>query len=521
METLQASLCGRFLLAICISLSDWYEESLIAVLIRGGSALFRRVWAASVLGHMFSRESGVSRGWSSSLFCRGLSMLINLPGLLLRRLYFSARGFFDGSCVLRFGFAVVENTPIAVGWLMLVILIIPYKSWNNAYSLLGFGLMLVFAVLSAVRRKRRRLNLVDIGPYAVIFASFVFLAVPMSAYTAFSSRFLLYHLACMLCVLVIVSTVERASQLRRLAGMATLGMIVTSLYAFVQRAQGVDVNPSYVDLTLNKDLPGRVYSMFENPNAFAEVLVLLIPIALGLMLGAKSWRGRILGLVGVGTGSIAIIMTYSRASWVGLAVGIFLFVFLWKRKILPGLILLALAALPFLPQTVLNRMMTIFNFSDTSTASRFPLYEAGARLIADRPLQGAGLGSDAVRQAVTDLNFYHGKSPFVHCHNIYLQVWAETGLFGLVSFVGAAFWALKRGGSAALRRLGGSSARMMIIGSLSALLGIMVCGVADFIWHYPRVMLIFWFVFALAAASIRVTLAEERQKQRETRSLHE
>ncbi len=518
METLQASLCGRFLLAICIRLSDWYDESLVAVIIRGGSALFRRVWAASVLGHMFSRESGVSRAWGGSLFCRGLSMLINLPGLLLRRLYFSARGFFDGSCVMRFGFAVVENTPIAVGWLMLVILVIPYKSWNNAYSLLGFGLMLVFAILSAVRRKRRRLNLVDVGPYAVMFAGFVFFAVPMSAYTAFSSRFLLYHVACMLCVLVIVSTVERASQLRRLAGMATLGLIITSLYAFLQRAQGVDVNPSYVDLTLNKDLPGRVYSMFENPNAFGEVLVLLIPIAVGLMFGAKSWGGRLLGLVGAGTGTLALIMTYSRAGWLGLAAAAFLFVFLWKRKILPGLILLALAAIPFLPATVLNRFMTIFNMADTSTSSRFPLYEAAVRLLSDRPLQGAGLGSDAVRQAVTDLNFYHGKSPFVHCHNIYLQVWAETGFFGLISFLGAAFWAFKRGGSVALRRLGGSSARMMIIGSLSALLGIMVCGVADFIWHYPRVMLIFWFVFAMAAAGIRVALSEERQKQRETRS---
>jgi O-antigen ligase len=203
-------------------------------------------------------------------------------------------------------------------------------------------------------------------------------------------------------------------------------------------------------------------------------------------------------------------MTYSRAGWIGLAVAALFFIFLWNRKLLPAVVILGLAALPFLPDAVFNRILTIFNFSDTSTSSRFPLYEAALRLLRLRPLQGAGLGSDAVRAAVLDLNLYHGASPFVHSHNVYLQVWAETGIFGLLAMLGAVGWTLKRGAITVLRKLGSSSARMLIAGSVSALLGIMVCGIADFIWHYPRVMLIFWFVVGMALAGIRVALREKQ-----------
>lgn len=46
--------------------------------------------------------------------------------------------------------------------------------------------------------------------------------------------------------------------------------------------------------------------------------------------------------------------------------------------------------------------------------------------------------------------------------------------------------------------------RMTILGGAAALMGTLVCGLADYIWNYPRVMLIFWFVCALTLAGIRL-----------------
>ena len=41
----------------------------------------------------------------------------------------------------------------------------------------------------------------------------------------------------------------------------------------------------------------------------------------------------------------------------------------------------------------------------------------------------------------------------------------------------------------------------------------MLCGVADYIWNYPRVMLIFWFVCSLTLAGIRLAAQGEAEEE--------
>ncbi|MEI3580905.1 MAG: hypothetical protein V8Q30_13475 [Acutalibacteraceae bacterium] len=70
--------------------------------------------------------------------------------------------------------------------------------------------------------------------------------------------------------------------------------LVSSLYGVYQRIQGVEANEAYVDVTVNAGMPGRVESYFDNPNTFAEVLILLLPLVLALILsaigGASLWQ---------------------------------------------------------------------------------------------------------------------------------------------------------------------------------------------------------------------------------------
>ena len=86
-----------------------------------------------------------------------------------------------------------------------------------------------------------------------------------------------------MCVLVTVSAVRGTEDLKRLAAGGGVCVLVSSLYGVYQRIQGVEVNESYVDLEVNAGMPGRVESYFDNPNTFAEVLILLLPLVLALV----------------------------------------------------------------------------------------------------------------------------------------------------------------------------------------------------------------------------------------------
>ena len=452
------------------------------------------------------REGVVARAWKDSLLCRIISFLVNLPGTLLHAWYKAWNLTFEDSFFARLAFDMGDHTSTAQFWCVAALWCIPYERWNNAYSFMtGILLLLLFYVGSM--RTGRRLDVERIGFYPAVMLLSVVLAVVFSYAPGLSTRFLVYHVSAALLVVITVSAVENAEDLKRLCAGAAVCVAGTGAYGIVQRIQGVKVNPSYVDLKVNAGMPGRVYSIFDNPNTFAQVLLLLLPLVLALMLTAKHWQWKVICAGIFCVGGMAMAMTYSRASWVGLACAMAVFVFLWKPKLIPAFLVLCVLAVPLLPTTVLNRILTITNTSDSSTSSRVPLYQAALAIIRRSPITGAGLGTAATQAYIRDLNLYHGKAPFVHSHDFYLEVWIQMGILGVVGFVGSMLWNIKNAARAA-RHTGPSVGRTIAAAAAAAMCGAMVCGIADFLWNYPRVMCIFWFTFAVALAGVKVCTQE-------------
>lgn len=503
------SCCWQLLLVL------WtlYEESwLKRRLITPFENWVARLWHQSMTEGFLLSEGHLSRAWGESLSCRLLTAVLNLPAALLHRLYCLLRRPMEESRLANLVFDLGEEAPIAIAWLFPALLLFPFDSWNNSYSFLVFAAALALFYVGGMRNRSLRIDARDFGPYFVLFAAAVVLSVPLSHYPAMSSRFLLYHVVGMLAVIVIVGSVQNAAQLERVALGSALGVLYVGLYGIYQRVVvGVEVNKSFVDLTYNANMPGRVYSVFDNPNAFAEALILLLPFAAALLLSSRRWWGRVLALAALGAGGISLLMTYSRASWVGLFAAMVLFVFLWQPKLVPLCAVLCVAAVPFLPSSVLDRILTITNFSDTSTSSRFPLYSATLRALKMSPITGAGLGGDAVRKFIKVNELYHAKAPYVHAHNMVMQVWVETGLIGIVAFLGSMLWTVKRT-VGILRLRCSASARTITIAGACALAGSMVCGLADYLWNYPRVQCVFWFVAAVTLAGLKVCRKESEGK---------
>ncbi len=484
-----------------------YDGSCVhRILVRLGAWCSRQIDESRVLAPL-CREGTVARGWASSGLCRLLSFLVNLPGWLLHKLYDALPVTFEDSFFARLAFSMGEETAVAQSWVIMALWIIPFTYWNNAYSLMGFALLLVLFYAGAMRHGEYRLDVRSIGFYPVLLFGAMFLAVAFSYAPSLSMRFLFYHISAALCVLVTVSAVRSGEDLKRLAAGGGVCVLVSSLYGVYQRIQGVEVNKSYVDVKLNAGMPGRVESFFDNPNTFAEVLILLLPLVLALILCSKHLLGRLMACGVFAVGVAALGMTYSRASWVGIACAMVVLVFLWKPKLIPAFAILCVLAVPMLPDTIWNRILTIGNPADSSTASRVPLYEAALEVIKKSPFSGAGLGTAATQSYIADNNLYHGEAPFVHAHNFYLEVWIEAGILGIIGFVGGMLWNIKRAAHT-VRHCPDSAARTITCAAASALCGAMVCGLADYLWNYPRVMCIFWFVFAMALAGAKLCRQE-------------
>lgn len=500
--------------SLWLTLLALYQDSYLhRLLVQAGAWCNRQIDGSQILS-VLCRETQLSRAWPKSCLCRILTALINLPAWLLHKLYEFLPGIFQGSFFARFAFRIGDETAIAQSWVILFLWIIPFQFWNNAYSMLGFVFLLFLFYAGAMPRTSFRLNISSIGFYPILFFAAVILGVVFSYSRADSMRFLIYHVSAALCVLITVSAVRNSGDLKRLGAASGFCVLVSSIYGVYQRIQGVAVNQSYVDIRLNEGMPGRVESFFDNPNTFAEVLMLLLPIIFALILCSKRPLSKLIACGIFILGVVVLGMTYSRASWVGMACAMVVFVFLWKPKLIPLFIILCIAAIPLLPDTIWNRILTIGNFSDSSTTSRVPLYQAAIAAIQSSPISGVGLGTAAIQKYIKAHNLYHGVAPYVHAHSFFLEVWLETGILGLISFLGAILSTVQR--TARIVRHNdqskdsNSTARTIACAGAASLCGALVCGLADYLWNYPRVMCMFWFVFALTIAAVKICQSENQ-----------
>ena len=506
MAITESSYVLRFFLAIWLGLKHAAANSGVNRLCRGLERGAARLLSGSVLWNFAWREGVVSRAWTGSLSCRLFTAIVNIPCAIVKVIWKAGRPVWEASLFCRLLTALGGATFFFLGLFMTVMLMAPHNAWNNSYALMGAVALTALFIAGSASRRHYRLELDTLGPYMSIYMAFICLALLGSLSTRMSMRFFAFHLTSFLIVLVVVSAVHKYEQLQLMVSLAVLGLSVAALYGCYQGYIGVEVVPSQQDMVVNAGMPGRVYSFFDNPNNFAEQLEMLLPLDLALFLNCR-WRGKVLSFLSLCLGVAAIGFTYGRASWIGLALAVVVFVALLDWRWIPVLLLLGLAAIPFLPETIYNRILTITNTQDSSTQYRFTIYDTTANLMKDYWHRGVGLGSDIMKKVFqTYPTNFDGSYP-IHTHNNYLQMWGEAGIWGILSFLGLLLWQLKKGVKAL--RAADPRLRRMLAAAIGAFCGIMVIGLAEYTWFYPRNMFTYWFLFGVIAACVKLAKAEQ------------
>ena len=182
----------------------------------------------------------------------------------------------------------------------------------------------------------------------------------------------------------------------------------------------------------------------------------------------------------------------------------------WKYLIvILAVTVTCVVGLPSLRQRVSS---VIRPYSDPSLSDRLRLAEDAFRLGVDHPILGVGYGRGRLKNALRSR--YQGtlseNSPIWHTHNVYLELFAETGLMGLGAFLGLIISTLWRLFHSALTR--SAPQRLAGISIAASWTAAAVAGLGDipFYHHEPRVF--FFTLFALAYLYCRGADRELRPK---------
>ena len=179
----------------------------------------------------------------------------------------------------------------------------------------------------------------------------------------------------------------------------------------------------------------RAFAPFISPNLLAGYLVMMIMFSLGIILQKQKERNALffLSIFCLLIGFITLFFSKSVGGWFILIVSLSLFLFLGKllnKKtifvILPFILLLGIV--------IVNRTQKDKYFAKPlfSLNKRISYWKETAGIIRKHPIKGIGAGNFSLKETRA-------------AHNSYLQVWAEMGILGLLSWLTIVFIFLNKG----------------------------------------------------------------------------
>lgn len=184
----------------------------------------------------------------------------------------------------------------------------------------------------------------------------------------------------------------------------------------------------------------------DDPNYYSQLLIMIMPLALYRALTEERPRNKLIA----GYFWIVIVMTivfsYSRGAFLALVV-LHVIVAIERKmnlfKVGLGAAALLIAVTPVLPKGYLDRLATlggVFTSTEMQTESSFEGRTSEAlaawMMFMDHPLTGVGYGLYEENYLEYSIRLgIDGRLEARAAHSLYLEVMAETGVLGMVTFV--------------------------------------------------------------------------------------
>ena len=388
--------------------------------------------------------------------------------------------------------------PMAVTCLLFALL--PLMGTSICWALSIFLVVTYFFARAFGGQKGKAIDGVDL--LLLIFPVFCVVSALFSFARADSLKVIVMWLGLFACVPFVRRVIDRTARLKSALWALTAGAVASGLYGLFQFLSG-KVDTTWTDTNLFETIQLRVYSTFANPNVYGEFLLIVLPLVAGFALCFKGWKRWLL----LGADLLLLVnmvLTYSRGCYVGIALTALVFMWHFSKKwTVVALALGVPLAILVMPQSVVDRILSIGNMADTSTDYRIMIYIGTLMMLTRYWLGGVGVGEKAFNAVYP----YYALSGVIapHSHSLFFQSAVSFGIAGLIYLL--AVWGIYQRRMNDVRQM---KASPLMLGFGAVFWGLMVQSAFDYTWYNYRVFQLFWLVIVLGFAAAELIKEESK-----------
>lgn len=300
---------------------------------------------------------------------------------------------------------------------------------------------------------------------------------------------------------VVYALVEDQHLGMRLLRLTTIVATLIAAYGIIQHYTGIDLarqlvgKPASLDPFWLGDKEGfRTEGLFPSGITYAHNLLFPLSFVTALVFAPSlTWSTRIAVTIGWGLMVFALLFSLTRGIW--LAYGCILVgcgLIRGKRTLVgaAGALLLCGLFLVSAGTGVRERAREVFDLDAAANIARSQIWRANLDMIKERPLLGWGYGNYKQFRAP-----YYARYPQAdtdaHAHNVYLQLWVESGLLGLGAFV-FLFAVILRKGWQIYGALSSEPLKSWALGILLSVVGFLIGGLTQHNFGDAEVSIVLW-----------------------------
>ena len=372
---------------------------------------------------------------------------------------------------------------------------------SNPRFVLGFAMLYThqaviaigtFVVVARFFSVRRRVAFSAMDVALVVFTLSILLSMLNSPDLKRSLKWLLYYSIFICSYYYLLLAVREEVQLRRIFTFLAISASVICVLAFTSGRGRIA-------------MPAIHTFFFKNPNAFGNYLVILASFLVCLLfygdLGGVVRKLLAAALLLMG---VAVVLTFSRSSWLGLLTGL-LGINLVRPNPKAIAVVAVLIAAVFLFGPVQERIVE--DIGDAGIQYRITKVKAAYALFQEHPFFGNGPGSFEHYAALSD---EWALSAHSSIENLYMQLLSEGGLVQVAAFLFLVLTFIRQA-LLAVRKIQTPFLKAVVTGAIASFLAMLGIGFGENIFLFPKIN---WLLaFFMAAVPVALQLEAEKGEE--------